>query len=219
MTEAEVDQSAQIVWDYMQLHEKPRKSDVIFTLCSVDTRVAERAAQLFLDGYGGLLVFSGGNGRGTTAFTRPEAEIFASVARTMGAPDDKIVVEDASTNTGENIRFTYALLQAKKLQPKSLLLVQKPYMERRTYATFKKQWPDADVTITVTSPEIPYQQYCNEANPKDLVINFMVGDLERIREYPKLGFQIEQEIPTNVWSAYERLVGAGFDKQLITGKL
>lgn len=43
----------------------------------------------------------------------------------------------------------------------------------------------------------------------------MVGDLQRIREYPKLGFQIEQNIPKSVWQAFEKMVGWGYSKHLI----
>ena len=43
----------------------------------------------------------------------------------------------------------------------------------------------------------------------------MVGDLQRIREYPARGFQVPQPIPNDVWQAYEALVTAGFDKFLI----
>lgn len=89
-------------------------------------------------------------------------------------------------------------------------------MERRTYATFKKQWPDTTTDFTVTSPDISYEQYMAEsAIDKYIVISVMVGYLQRIREYPKRGFQIEQEIPTDVWQAYERLVKAGYEKHLL----
>ena len=37
----------------------------------------------------------------------------------------------------------------------------------------------------------------------------MVGDLQRIRVYAERGFQIPQEIPDDVWLAYEELVRAG----------
>ena len=47
------------------------------------------------------------------------------------------------------------------------------------------------------------------------VIQIMVGDLQRIRIYAEKGFQIPQYIPGQVWNAYERLVEAGFDQQLI----
>jgi hypothetical protein len=47
------------------------------------------------------------------------------------------------------------------------------------------------------------------------VINAMVGDLQRIRLYPAKGFQIPQEIPEDVWAAFEKLVAWGFDKHLV----
>jgi hypothetical protein len=46
-------------------------------------------------------------------------------------------------------------------------------------------------------------------------ISIMVGDLQRIRLYPAKGFQIHQDIPDDVWTAYEELVAAGYDKHLL----
>ena len=90
-------------------------------------------------------------------------------------------------------------------------------MERRTYATFVKQWPGGEggeVEFTVTSPGLEWDEYPDAGNPRDLVISIMVGDLVRIREYPAKGFQIEQEIPEEVWEAGKRLVLAGFGGHL-----
>ncbi|KAI2612711.1 DUF218 domain-containing protein [Hypoxylon fragiforme] len=88
------------------------------------------------------LIFAGGVGRLTRGrYDKPEARIFAYIALEMGVLPEKILVEPLSTNTGANIPFTHALLQERELHLKSFLLAQKPYMERRTYATFKKQWP------------------------------------------------------------------------------
>ncbi|KAJ3477453.1 hypothetical protein NLG97_g8836 [Lecanicillium saksenae] len=87
-------------------------------------------------------------------------------------------------------------------------------MERRTFATFKKQWPDERATITVTSPQMSFAEYPDEGNPRDLVINVMVGDLMRIEKYPALGFQIAQEIPPLVMEAAQRLIAAGYNKHL-----
>ena len=42
----------------------------------------------------------------------------------------------------------------------------------------------------------------------------VVGDLQRIRLYPEKGFQIRQEIPDDVWAAYEVLVDSGYDRYL-----
>ena len=212
----DTDGAAKLIWDYMHVKDELKKADAIFALCSLDTRVAERAAQLYLDGYGKYLIFSGSVGKLTEGkFMKSEAATFADIALAMGVPHDKIIIEDKSTNTGENIQFTYNLLKEKELLPKSLILVQKPYMERRTYATFKKQWPDSTTAIYVTSPQIAYEDYFDEACPKDLVLHIMAGDLQRIKEYPKLGYQIAQEIPDDVWAAFQQLVGLGFTKHLI----
>lgn len=217
MNENLTDKYAKILWDYLQLHETPTKSDIIFCLCSHDTRVAERAAQLMLDSFGEYLIFSGGVGKLTEGvFDKSEAEIFADIAKKRGVPSEKIITETKSTNTGENVRFTYDLLKEKDIKADTILLVQKPYMERRTYATFKKQWPNPNAEIYVTSPQITYDEYINGSTlSKEQILNVMVGDMQRIREYPKLGFQLKQEIPDNIWHAYERLVGLGFNKHLI----
>lgn len=209
-------QDARIVYDYLRMHMPlNRGADAIFCLGSLDTRVAERAAQLFLDGYGTHLIFSGGAGKLTRdRFTKPEAEIFADVAVQMGVPADKIITEPRSTNTGENVRFTRELLQQKGLQPRSFILVQKPYMERRTFATFSKQWPDPNTEFTVTSPNLEWDEYPNADNPRDLVINIAVGDLIRIKEYPVRGFQIPQDIPDAVWQDGRRLIRAGYNSHL-----
>lgn len=207
---------AKIVYDYLRM-QMPlnREADAVFCLGSLDIRVAERAAQLFLDGYGTYLIFSGGAGKLTRhRFSKPEAEIFADVAVQMGVPAEKIITEPRSTNTGENIRFTWELLQQKGLQPRSFILVQKPYMERRTFATFSKQWPDSNTEFMVTSPELEWDEYPNADNPRDLVINIAAGDLVRIKEYPARGFQIPQDIPDEVWQAGQRLIRDGYDSHL-----
>lgn len=216
MNDAAIDQDAKIIWDYMQMHERLQPADAIFVLCSLDTRVAERAAELYHQGYAPWVIVSGGVGTLTKdRFTKPEADVFAEILQRAGVPEDRIIRENTSTNTGENIRFTYALLQQLGHVFSSFILVQKPYMERRTYATFMKQWPGEQVHMNVTSPHISYEDYFTADMPKDLVINIMVGDLQRIKDYPAKGFQIEQTIPADVWAAYERLVAAGFTRHLI----
>jgi uncharacterized SAM-binding protein YcdF (DUF218 family) len=214
MITPEVLQLAKIVWDYHHMHTPLKKSDCIFVLGSHDTRVAERAAEIYLQGWAPLLIFSGGLGRLTKELWREtEAELFAKIAVQKGVPESHILVENRSTNTGENVLFTRQLLEQRGLNPQSFILVQKPYMERRTYATFQKQWPGK--TVCVTSPQIALEDYPTPEAPLEAVIHIMVGDLQRIRVYAEKGFQIHQDIPEEVWTAYERLVALGFDKQLI----
>lgn len=213
----EVDENAKIIWDFLQMNMPLRKTDAIFVLCSHDTRVAECALELYDEGYAPWIIVSGGAGKLTeNLFNKPEAEIFKDILVKGGVPEAKIIVEPDSTNTGENVRFTFDLLNSSGIIFDSFILVQKPYMERRTYATFKKQWPRPETKILVASPRLSYGEYINNAAlDKDLIINVMVGDLQRIREYPKKGFQIEQDIPDDVWRAYETLIAAGYTKHLL----
>lgn len=62
---------------------------------------------------------------------------------------------------------------------------------------------------------LSYAEYPNENIPKELLINIMVGDLQRIKIYPAKGFQIPQDIPDDVWSTYERLVALGYTQHLV----
>lgn len=215
--DAEVDAAAKVVWDYLNTRDTLRRADAILVLCSYDTRVADYAAQLFLEGLADWLIFSGGGkGRITeNLFSKPEADFFADIAEQEGVPRDRILIENKSGNTGENIRFTHDLLGRKKLDVASLILVQKPYMLRRTYATFKKQWPGASVDIMTTAPSIAYEDYAKGEQERVLMLNVMVGDMQRIKVYAEQGLQIPQDIPDNVWRAYEKLVKLGYDKRLI----
>jgi uncharacterized SAM-binding protein YcdF (DUF218 family) len=131
----------------------------------------------------------------------------------LGVPREAILIENRSTNTGENILFSRQLLDANGLMPQKFIVVQKPYMERRSYATFKKQWPDKE--LQVTSPQLSFAAYPTEEISLEHVINIMVGDLQRIKLYPEKGYQIYQEIPQAVWEAYELLVSMGYDEQLV----
>jgi uncharacterized SAM-binding protein YcdF (DUF218 family) len=194
------------------------KADAILVLCSHDQRVAERGAELLLGEWAPLLVFSGGFGSITrNIWTKPEADQFAEIAIEMGVPKERILIESRSTNTGENILFTRQLLAERKTNPQKFILVQKPYMERRAFATFRKVWPEKDVLVT--SPQVSFDEYLDSYSASELssddVISIMVGDLQRIKIYAEQGFQIHQEIPQDVWSAYEELVRAGYDQHLI----
>ncbi len=206
---------ARTLWDYHHVSHPLSKCDCILALGSHDLRVANRAAELWLGGSAPYIIFSGGLGNLTQGmWVQPEADRFAEIAISMGVPEEKILIENRSTNTGENILFTKELLTVRGIDPKTILMVQKPYMERRTFATVRKLWPEKE--IFVTSPQYSFDNYATDEIPLERVIHIMVGDLQRIRTYPSRGFQIEQDIPMEVWQAYERLVGLGFTGHLIS---
>ncbi len=209
-----IDSAAHTLYNYHHLNQTLKKVDAILMLGSNDVRVAEYATDLFLQGYAPLLIFSGGKGRMTSdSFTESEADTYAKVAISRGVPAESIITENKSTNTGENISFTQKILKEKGIIVHSFILVQKPYMERRVYATSKKIIPE--IECVVTSPDISYEDYPNELISKVKFLNAMVADLQRILIYPEKGFQIPQEVPESVMQAYVYLVEQGFSKQLL----
>lgn len=192
------------LWQFMQCTDTVVKSDCIFVLGSNDVRVAEHASKLFLEGWADYLIFSGGVGRLTQGlFEQSEADTFGQIARDLGVPSQAILIENQSTNSGENVTFTHQLIEQKALNIRTFILVQKPYMERRAYATFMKQWPGDIDHVCVSSAKQAFCNYFNEEIDLYTTLTAMLGDFERIRDYPALGYQIEQPIPTEVLHSYQ----------------
>jgi uncharacterized SAM-binding protein YcdF (DUF218 family) len=204
---------ARTLWDYHHVGHALAKADCIIVLGSHDTRVAERGAELQLAGWAPLLVCSGELGSLTSGiWTRPEAEVFADVALRLGVPRERILIEPGSTNTGENVAFSRRLLEEKGLTPRRAIAVHKPYMERRTLATFAARWPELE--LVVTSPQISFDDYAASI-PRDDVIQIMVGDLQRLVVYGARGWSAPQPVPPQVTAAYAGLVAAGYTKRLL----
>jgi uncharacterized SAM-binding protein YcdF (DUF218 family) len=206
------------LWQYHRLGHQLAPADAILVLCSHDLAIAGYAAGLFREGWAPLLVCSGGLGSITKhLWSEPEADQFARIAAGIGVPGDRILVENRSTNTGQNVEFTRALLDQLGLHPQSFLLVLAPYMERRGYATFARVWPGP--RVIVASPRVSFDEYAarfaNPALSRDDLISIVAGDLQRIRSHAQKGFQIEQEIPADVWAAFEELVALGYDRYLV----
>ncbi len=212
---------AQIIWDYMRYEQPLEKADVIIGMGSADNRTAEWTAKLYLDGYAPKIIFSGARGELTrNTYNDNEADIFKEIAIERGVPDSSILVENRATNSGENIQNVATLIEDQHLTANTIIIVSKPYMLRRHYATFIKQWPSQKLPriicsgINLTMDEYTHNSYIS----LEYMTHIIIGDLQRIREYPKLGFQIEQEIPEIVWAAYEELVRRGYTKHLLANR-
>ena len=207
----------QVIWDYLGLHQKPKKADVIVGFGNFNTDIARRAAELYHQGYAPRILFTGGLGRNTkTLFPEPEAVKFARVAMECGVPEQDIILEDKSTNTRENIEFTREILVSQGTPHDHVLGVHQPYMERRITAALGVYWPE--LNFSVTSPQVTIPEYLRRALEQGMTenaaVSVIVGDFQRMDLYAKLGYQLPQYIPEEAWEAYHKLVAMGFDKQL-----
>lgn len=201
------------LWDYHDMHHERRPCDVGIGLGSHDLGVATFTAELFHLGMFPVIVFTGANAPTTVErFPRGEAVHYREHAIALSVPAEAIIIEPAATNTGENIELTRRLLREKGIYPSSVMLISRPYQQRRAYATCRKLWPDVDV-ICACLP-LSLDEYVKEIGDADRVINMIVGDTQRITEYAKQGFAIPQDVPLDVELAFTRLVKAGYTSRL-----
>ena len=207
----------QVIWDYLCLHQKPEKADCIVGFGNFNTNIARRAAELYHQGYGPKILFTGGLGRNTEGLLpEPEAVRFAKVAMDCGVPEGDILIEDRSANTKENIEFTRAMLEARGIPHDHILGVHQPFMERRIVAAMGVYWPE--LHFSVTSPQVTIPEYLEDARKQGIgeepSVSVIVGAFQRMDLYAKKGYQIPQEIPEEAGAAFRQLVAMGYDKQL-----
>ena len=217
MVHKEALEPLQVIWDYLCLHENPRKADVIVGFGNFNEDIPRRAAELYLQGYAPKILFTGGLGRNTVGLLpESEADRFARVAIGCGVPDEAIIREDKSTNTAENIIFTRKLLEDLDIPHDHILGVHQPFMERRITAAIGVYWPEQ--SFSVTSPQVTIPEYLEAARGQGITenasISVIVGDFQRMKLYADKGWQVPQEIPQYAWDAFYRLVELGYDKQL-----
>jgi len=220
MDENLVNYYAELFYDYHFLKQSLQKADAIFVLGSHDPSVADYAVELYKEGWAKYIIFSGGVvrpvGELRNLTPKSEADAFFDIAIKVGVPAEAIILDNEATNTGENFSCTRKILKEKGFDFQNFILVQKPYMVRRTYATALVQFAEFKF-ISTAKPET-YAQYiarCAENSiNKERVISNITGDLQRLKIYPEKGFLVKMEIPENVWDAYEKLIAMGFEGRM-----
>ncbi|MEV6686730.1 YdcF family protein [Streptomyces sp. NPDC051130] len=203
-----------LLWGYHQMGHAPRPCSVAIGLGSHDLGVADTAVDLYRRGMAPLLVFTGATSPTTRErMPRGEAVHYRERALQLGVPSSAVLVEPRARNTGENIRFSRELLEEAGIDVSSALLISKPYEERRAYATARKLWPEVEI-VSASSP-MTLDEYVDSIGNARLVIDMLVGALQRLLVYPEKGFMINQHVPADVSEAYERLCRHGFTSRLL----
>lgn len=204
---------AELIWNFLNVREDVSPADCILVLCSHDIRIAHYAADLYLEGKGKTLIFSGGSNAFTKQiYPKSEAEAFAEVAIKKGVPAHKIIIENKSTNTAENFQLTKSLLQTLNLDFNSYILVQIPNMLRRVRATGQRYLPNFQVT---THP-ILFKEAIHDHLSEEMFMHEIAGDLQRLQVYPKLGFHHSIEIPEDIMNAWARMVVNGYTGNFVS---
>nr|WP_203612135.1 YdcF family protein [Streptomyces cyaneofuscatus] len=191
-----------------------RPCSVAIGLGSHDLGVADTSVDLYKRGMVPLLLFTGATSPTTRKrMPRGEAVHYRERALELGVPSAAVLVEPRARNTGENIRFSRAVLEEEGVEATSVLLISKPYEERRAYATARKLWPEVEI-VSASTP-MTLDEYVDSIGDARLVIDMLMGALQRLMIYPDQGFMISQPVPADVSEAYQRLRQAGFTSRLL----
>ncbi|MFF5778464.1 YdcF family protein [Streptomyces virginiae] len=205
---------AELIWDFHQMHHEPRPCSVAVGLGSHDLGVADTTVDLYRRGMAPLIVFTGATSPTTRdRMPRGEAVHYRERALELGVPPEDVLVEPNARNTGENIRLVRALLEDAGRSIESVLLISKPYEERRAYATTRKLWPKVEV-VSASTP-MTFTEYVDSIGDPKLVIDMLVGALQRLQLYPGQGFMVHMPVPGPVLAAYQHLCDEGFTSRLV----
>lgn len=218
-------------------------ADVLVLLGNSVLGVSERAFTAMQDGAANHLLIAGGRGHSThflneslsrhptyrsiATENRAEAELLAEMAmRFHGIDPSTIVLETESSNCGENAQFTLRKLLECKLPPGSILLVQDPTMQRRSCASLRKAWQDAELRLNIANWPTFVPRVAAEDDtlsfegpqlsglwPMERFLSLVLGEIPRLLDNERgygprgRGYIVHVDVPQDVLAAHERLAG------------
>lgn len=210
MLDATTKKHIETLWNYNQLNEElPERADAIIVPGCCDLSVVDRAVELYHAGISDIVVMTGDRGPMTLHNKETEALTFAERAHEFGVPKPALFLEENATNTGENVRYSDRLLTELGRTASSVVIVQKPYLERRVRATFDKQWgseTNGYVTSIQNSDGLPmsFDEYVTmrTADERDIA-NYVLDTMHRIITYPERGYHTEQNMTPDILASYK----------------
>jgi uncharacterized SAM-binding protein YcdF (DUF218 family) len=200
----ELKELTQRLWNWLDINQTPEKSDIIFLFGGAILNTPQKGFELFNENLAPYIVATGLGGTfGNPEWTKPIAEMFANYLIKKGVPQEKIVIQNTSTNTPEDVKIAIPLLEQMNIPHDSAIIVSRPVHQRRAFATFAKLYPEIKL---LNSP-------CFETEPNQIkdqdelmyVATRCIQEYERLITYGKKGDLVIQQIPAEVADVYDQL--------------
>jgi hypothetical protein len=186
------------LYHFLSPIDKEVKADLIIGFGHFDLRLPEHCALVYSKGLAPKIMFTGGVGAGSADFKNPEAIEFLNYVRHKypKIKDNNILIEASSTNTGDNLKYSIQILKEKGLleSVKRIILVATPTRQLRVFLTAKMYFPKAELISLPPSSSFDIDMEMNTNKGIDFK-EHIIGELERIKKYPALGFACSTEIP------------------------
>lgn len=199
-------------------------ADLLIIFGNDDIRTIERAAQVYNDGLANNVAACGGTkGRLHKDLVKhiretkynisgdlnllSEAEIIKQVLVVNGVPEDKIILEERSAHTRQNVDELKAVLHKRGVQKFTAILIQKPLQQMRARLTFEKGFEEeieaGDVRYISYAAYLPYiTEMSREELAKSIVL--CKEEFGKFEEYGPRGkdHMKEVRVPDEIRDAY-----------------
>ena len=194
------------LYGFLALDHTPAPSDAIVCFGSRDHVVPEHAARLFHARLAPVVVATGGVE--LAPYGRSEASVFASRLVELDVPAERILLEEHSRHTGDNVRLSIETLAARNGLPQSVITVAWPMVARRIVATMAARYPTVRVC---SSPSMSVPG--TAPRPTAGATRWAVEQFDRLVRYSGDGTIAPVDIPDEVVIASE-VVRASLEHQL-----
>lgn len=186
-----------IVFGFLTIKDKPQKADAIFVATSFSLNPPKKAAELFKKGYSKYVVMVGIEGT-FSDYSWKEGQ-FATYKNKLlgyGVPESAIIAEPTAPNSLEEALKSIPLMRKHGIDPRKVIIVDRPLHQRREWTTFAKAWPEITFINCPVDEPLVYDQFN---------LDIAVGELERLKIYEKKGDLVKQDFPDNVLLAWDFL--------------
>ncbi len=181
--------------NYLNIKDEPEPSDVIFILGGSTLGPTQKALELYKKGYAPIIAFIAKDGKfsGTNKWGMPEFEMYKRELAKNGVPENAMISEGIGTNTFVEVKAAIPFIKKHGIDPRKIILVSRPFHQRRALATFEGQYPSikyincpADEPLDIKDPETKER---------------LVDEAERLLDYAKKGDIKKQEISPSLLRA------------------
>jgi len=179
-----------------------KNNDVIFVFGTTHPGSYENALQAYKKGLGKEIIISGGTSGSPDKHKdwiygdKSEARVLFEKLVAHGVPIEKMVIEDKSTNSMENVIFSKEIYDFSKT--KSIIFISKNYASGRQLRTLKKYLPN-DIHYTAYGYNIYFDDETtfdrHDWMKYDKSKSLVFGEYLRILFYGKLGYIEELSEP------------------------
>ncbi len=154
------------VSDFIFMHDTPGESDIIFIPGTSQSGVTEKAAELYREGYARFVLPAGlySGKRGAFAAEKIDNPRYAGeyptdfayckhILMENGVPEEAILREDRSTNTGENAEFSALVLKELEIPVKRAILCCQSFHARRAFMSYVRFFPETEILVVPTDTQ------------------------------------------------------------------